>query len=338
MKILFEIPKAILISRTDSIGDVMLTLPMCAALKEKFSNVKIYFLASNYTIPVIECMKVIDQVIDYNELINKSIKEQVGVFKSLEIDTIIHVFPNKKIASLAKKAKVKYRIGTSHRAFHWLTCNYNLNFTRKNSALHEAQLNFELLKPLGFAIPTLNDLNQWISAFKTPLVNGSTDLEKLKRKKIILHPMSQGSAVEWPLHQYSQVADYLIHKGVEVYVTGTEKEGQKFRKAFNWSDQLKDTSGQFTLTELIAFINGADGLIACSTGPLHIAGALGTPCVGLFSPRIPIHPGRWRPLGEKSSVLTGRESCACKSKEACDCLLQISVDQVTNLLDNLLKD
>jgi ADP-heptose:LPS heptosyltransferase len=129
----------------------------------------------------------------------------------------------------------------------------------------------------------------------------------------------------------------LNSNGVQVFVTGTENEGRQFRPYFDWSDDLIDTSGRFTLSELISFINEVDVLLACSTGPLHIAGALGVPCIGLFSPRIPIHPGRWKPLGVNSEIVVGREACKCKKKEVCDCLQQIEVAEVVSRLKTILK-
>jgi heptosyltransferase-3 len=43
----------ILISRTDSIGDVILSLPMAGILKNKFPNATISFLGKNYTRDII---------------------------------------------------------------------------------------------------------------------------------------------------------------------------------------------------------------------------------------------------------------------------------------------
>ena len=57
--------KRIIISRTDSIGDVMLTLPLCAWIKEKFPSAHLIFLGNSYTHPVINCFQPIDQFADW---------------------------------------------------------------------------------------------------------------------------------------------------------------------------------------------------------------------------------------------------------------------------------
>ena len=110
---------------------------------------------------------VIDQFIDWSEIEASPSAQRHEILRELEADAIIHVFPNKEIAGLAKKARIPQRIGTSHRSFHLLTCNHRLNFSRKNSNLHEAQLNFELLKPFGCkTIPSMEEINQVVSFFK----------------------------------------------------------------------------------------------------------------------------------------------------------------------------
>ena len=60
-------PKKIVISRTDSIGDVALTLPLAGILKEKFPNTKIIFLGNTYTKPILECCQNIDEIWEWAE-------------------------------------------------------------------------------------------------------------------------------------------------------------------------------------------------------------------------------------------------------------------------------
>jgi len=327
--------KRVIISRTDSIGDVMLTLPICAWLKNKFKGIEIIFLGNNYTKPVVECYDRIDEFIDWKTIENLPSLEQKDRFKAINADAIIHVFPNKKIASLAKKAKVKNRVGTSHRTFHLLTCNNRPNFTRKKSVLHESQLNFELVKPFGLnEIPPLDEINGYTSFFKTPHNPLPEFIEtslQLTEKTAILHPKSQGSAMEWGIKNYKKLAEELVERGFIVYFTGTEKEGLLFREDILFSDKIIDTTGKVTLSELITFIGKCDYLVACSTGPLHIAGYLNKTAIGLFSPRKPIHPGRWKPLGQKVRFLVDNEDCpTCASGKICHCIENISVEKVLN--------
>jgi ADP-heptose:LPS heptosyltransferase len=54
------------------------------------------------------------------------------------------------------------------------------------------------------------------------------------------------------------------------------------------------------MEQLAAWLEAAHCVVAGSTGPLHLAGALGTPTVGLFPCVKDCLPAQWGPLGERS--------------------------------------
>ena len=325
--------KTIIISRTDSIGDVCLTLPLCGYLKKHFVGIRIIFLGNTYTAPILNCCKDIDEVISWKDIENLDKNEQISLFKNLKASAIFHVFPKKEIAKLAKKSGIPNRIGTSHRLFHLLTCNHRVNFTRKNAVAHESQLNFHLLKPCGLTtLPSLKEINSYTHFASTQHLPEWL-LTELNTNKptVILHPKSQGSAVEWGIGNFIALAQQLIDDGYNVFFTGTEKEASFFRDLV--PDQCIDTTGKLSLDELIAFIQQIDYLVAASTGPLHIAGLLNRGAIGLFSPRKPIHPGRWMPLGSKSQTLVFDENCSnCATGKPCNCIEKITVASVSELM------
>lgn len=327
--------KTIIISRTDSIGDVVLTLPLCRWIKQKYPSCKLIFLGKNYTRPILECFPSIDQIVCWNEFEKLTKEKQIKAIRSLHADVFVNVFPNKNLAKLAKKAKIDYRIGTSHRFYHNLTCNIRPNFTRKNSDLHEAQLNFELIRSLGLEkIPSLNDLVNLTQEFQInePLPEPFKKLINSDKKNIILHPKSQGSAVEWPIEKYIELAEKLVKENYSIYFSGTEKEGRMFRDKLPKNDNIKDISGRMTLTEFMGFINACDILLACSTGPLHIASVLGKKAVGLYTKKRPMHKGRWAPIGMNSNVVTSDFRGDLKTISPIKDIKAIKVDTVYSVL------
>jgi len=331
--------KRIVISRTDSIGDVMLTLPMVAWLKETYPTCHITFLCRNYTAPIVACYEGVDTVLRLESIEELPAQSRVSFIAQHNFDTIVHVFPRKELAALFKRAKVPNRIGTSHRGFHLLTCNIRPNFTRKRSDMHEAQLNFELLRPLGVeTLPEFVQLNEWTKKLHVPTVELPEEIRHAidgANKPVILHPKSQGSAREWPIGHYMELAKKLAENNRTVLFTGTEKEGLLFRDLIPVHPLIIDTTGKLNIEQLLSLLKQADSLVACSTGPLHLAGFLGKRAIGLFSPKIPIHPGRWRALGERSLALVYDENCPTwKAKKPCDCIEKIPVETVLDHLNN----
>ena len=97
--------KTIAISRTDSIGDVALTLPLCVYLKNKYPTCRIVFVGDTYTRPLISCLREVDEIIAWSVVKQLSKKEQIKLLKDLHIDYFVHVFPRKEMARLAKKSR-----------------------------------------------------------------------------------------------------------------------------------------------------------------------------------------------------------------------------------------
>jgi ADP-heptose:LPS heptosyltransferase len=252
----------------------------------------------------------------------------------IKSDVFIHVFPNRELATLAKKAKISMRIGTSHRVYHLLTCNHRLNFSRKKSNFHESQLNFELIKPFGLKeLPSLEEINGYLNHFKIPNIELPDFMKEIDFKNtIILHPKSQGSALEWPLEKYVELANELVEIGKTVCFTGTDKEGELFREKIPNHEKIMDTTGKLSLLQLIKMCASAEGLVACSTGPYHLSAVYGKKAIGLFSSRRPIHPGRWAALGVNSKAIVFDENCpTCKKGTTCKCIENIEVDRILTI-------
>ncbi len=326
----------IIISRTDNIGDVVLTLPLAKYLKEKYPDSEIIFLGKRYIKPLIDCCENIDRFLDWDTLAAMPENESPQFLKDIGAEVIIHVYPRPEIARMAYKAEIKYRIGTSHRFYNWLYCNKRVDFTRKNSPLHEAQLNFELAKPLGITdIPSLKELGESYGLTTIPTLKKEwKDLFDRAKFNLILHPLSRGSARNWDWKHYNKLIEILPSDKFKIFVTGMETESALIAEnILKHHPAVTSLTGKLDFEQLIAFIANADGLVAASTGPLHIAAALGKKTVGLFPSIRPMHPGRWAPLGPKANCLALSKDCTdCKKGGYCACINSIEAGQVKNYL------
>lgn len=334
-------PKNIIISRTDSIGDVMLTLPMCGLIKKHHPQARIIFLAKPYTMPVLRHCVHIDEVMDADALLKLDKAAQVRALQAADADTIIHVFPRHHLAKLAKKAGIQNRIGASGRLYHYIYANHLVPFSRRRSDLHEAQLNMKLLMPLGI-VEFLPSQKIWpFYGFKVDRIADDEHLQLLRPDKfnLILHPKSKGSAREWPLEHFLALAKILPGEKFRIFVGGTAAEGELIKPLLEGNSDIIDLTGQLDLNQYISFIAAADGLVAASTGPLHLAAALGRIAVGIYPAIRPIHPGRWKPLGPYAIALSAKENCNdCKNSATCACMSNIDAQTVARQLNKLIDE
>lgn len=312
----FNEPKHILITRTDSIGDVVLTLPLAGALRKRFPGCRISFLGRTYTQSVISSCAHVDEFLNW-DLICENPTPQ----RWTSIDWAIHALPEPRVMELCMKAGIPRRIATAGRAASWNFATHRIWFSRKSSDLHESQLNFRLLRPLGFGrIPELSEIETLYGI--APQAELPAEVARMvndSRTKVILHPLSKGSAVNWGLASFAELTRLLPSDRFVVFITGTEAEGQIIKPHFDWSaSHVHDLTGMLTLAELISLISSCDSLVAASTGPLHLSAALGKKAIGLFTPKRPMHPGRWGPAGPLSEV------CVAQTHPADGAFLDIS--------------
>ena len=327
--------KRIIISRTDSIGDVVLTLPMAGMLKKHFPDSFIIFLGKSYTRPVIELSTHVDLFVNWDEIRELPLPLQVKALQAFNADAILHVFPDPQVMRLSKRAGIPLRISTTHRRQSWFWSNRLVFFSRRNSGLHEAQLNMKLLGPLGIKeVPGISEIPSLYGFRDLPPVTLPGSVEG--KKKVILHPRSKGSAREWGLDNFSELISLLPPERYSIYITGTAAEGETMKDFLeSRSDRVIDLTGKMSLAELILAINSSDALVAASTGPLHIAAALGIQAVGLYAPLRPIFPERWSPIGKRASYLVvPRQGCTdCRKSADCHCIREIPAADVAALLN-----
>ena len=309
----FAFPSSIAISRTDSIGDVIVTLPLCGFIKKYSPNTRITFIGRSYTQAIVEACPFVDEFVNFDKHSESNLKVEACVF----------AFPDGEVMRWVKAQSVKKRIATGSRIASWKFANDRVFFSRKNSDLHESQLNFHLLYPFGVKnIPTLEEIREW--HVLKPQVESPIQLEPNKRS-VVFHMLSKGSALNWSVQQYQELTALLPAADFNIYITGTEEEGVRIRKDFQFDSHIIDLTGKLSLPQLIAFISSCDTLVAASTGPLHIASALSIRAIGLYPSRRPMHPVRWMPLGSNASYLEDGNS---EQKES----LEISPEAILKMI------
>lgn len=330
----------ILLSRTDGIGDVVLTLPMAGVIKRYIPDSKVFFLGKSYTEPIIRQSEDVDGFLNWDEL-GKDEKLSVKRLREMNFDTVVHVFPQKGIARLCKKAGIAQRVGTSHRLYNLLYCNRLVNFSRRKSDLHESVLNLKLLSPFS-QIPkdiALEAMSSFLRLKVSPTASFADELlQNDERFKLILHPKSKGNGKEWGLDNFLCLIDLLDERKFKIFVCGTENEGAMFRDVLFAEPRgnVYDLSGRLSLEQYIDLISRADALVASGTGPLHIAAALNRHAIGLFPPIRPMNPERWQPIGQNVKVFCKETYCQkCRQTTDCSCMKSISPQSVAAYLNSL---
>ena len=291
--------RKVLIVRTEiRIGDAILTLPLAGILKTNLSSVQIAFLGSTaYTKAVIEKSTFVDEFYNWRKFKDLS---------KINADAALMISSGLDVAQAAWKAKIPIRVGMARRWYYWLYANRRAFLKKRAVNLHETQLVTSFLPALGIQEPTDIDGLYRYYGWRKEQNRPAPDVISDTKHNIILHPKSKGSAPEWPLEHYHRLADILDPQHFNVILSGTQGEKEYMQKTCPQLFELPhvtDFTGQHNLADYINIVEQSDCLVANSTGPLHLAAAAGINTIGLYAPVRPQHPGRWKPIGKRVTVL-----------------------------------
>ena len=338
-------PHRILISRTDRLGDAMLTLPLCGLLKERYPSAELFFLARAYTQPFVQLSTNLARVLDWDELAALPSSARTQALQELNCDTIIHVFPRAPIAAAARSAGIPRRIGTNRRWYHWLYCNELVPVSRRNSNLHEAQLNTliaaKLLGPAFGSPPSLSALATHYALQAPPPGTELAQILDPRRFNLVVHPLNSGSAVGWPLPRAAELIALLPVEKINVIISGDTASAAVLDPWISTLTRPVAKAIGLAPRNYASLLGAADGMLASSTGPMHLSAALGRRTLGLFPNAVTSsNVRRWQPVGLRAEVLTPPEPCeTCEQLgSACDCLKNISVEQVAAVVRRWLHE
>ncbi len=315
--------KNILITRTDRIGDVILTLPLVTAAKEIFKDAKIFLLVKKNLKDLLYDYEGIDELLIDEEV--STFSDKYSLFTKKKPDMVINVKPRFDLALLFFLLRVKYRIGTGYRWYSFLY-NYRVYEHRKESVKHESEYNLNLLKHFFSEVNTVRVFNFKYSKEEKNLLETKLEIFKfsLKDNFIIIHPGSGGSAKDLPKEKFSEFIDLFIKEfpGYRIAMTGLNGERILTEIILSNVDKelrcdILDLTGYLSLRELMILTDHCKLFVANSTGPIHIAGALNKNVIGFYPNEKPMSQTRWKPPGRNvriiSPVLTDDDMSSIKA-------------------------
>lgn len=278
---------------------------MIDTLKQNYPNALIDFLVNKRVYELVQNYPNINKV---HAIEKDSIRDILRICKEGNYDIAIIVRPLFSVTMAVFIAGIKIRLGTGYR---WYSFLFNLRHYqhRKYSVKHELEYNLELLDELNCI--RLNDVSPRLAVEESVTKNV---MWKLKEKKInlskaliIIHPGSSGSAITWRVENFVELIRMLGDNkffDFSLVVTGTKSDEQSLNLI---ADEVGDKVfiiKDLGLKELAALCKLAKMFVSNSTGPIHIAAAVGTFCLGFYSPVRSESATRWAPYTDNRKIFT----------------------------------
>ncbi len=340
-------PKKILVARTDRIGDLIVSTPVFKVLRDAYPDAHIAAMVNPYTRDIMVNNPYIDEVIIYDAT-GSHIKFSglIAFAKELRkkrFDTAVVLFSNFRLGLLTFLARIPKRIAPATKLAQIFYTDRVVQ--RRSRALkHEGDYNLDLLEALGIT----NEEKEVIlvtddkaEATALDYLNKEGLADAMKEKKLIgIHPGSGNSAKNWRPKRYAELADRLIKGfGYSIVLSGSHGERPLLEEVKASMTEEPAFFISESILEFAALLKKQKVLVSSSTGPMHMAAAVGTPTVSLFCPIRVTTPIRWGPIGNPQRILLPDapqcEKCIGEECEYFDCMDRITIDDTVKAIIDL---
>ncbi|MFM7293055.1 MAG: lipopolysaccharide heptosyltransferase I [Planctomycetia bacterium] len=282
-----DAPRAVVCVKLSAIGDVLHGVPAAVAIKKAFPNTRVGWVVEGRAADVLAGHPAIDHLFRLPRGWMKSwqairaLRRQLLDFRA---DVAIDMQGLLKSAVPTWLSAARVRIGHARpesREAAWLAYTHAVPTT----AAHVVDRNCDLLAPLGvrepspsFAMPdwpvSRRRMEEWLATLR------------LGSAPALVNPGAGWPSKIWPEERFAAVARALFdrHGMTSVVVWGGDRERASAERIAAAAPRATVVAPQTSLQDLAALARLARLFISGDTGPLHLAAAVGTPCVGLFGP------------------------------------------------------
>jgi len=282
---------SILVIRYSALGDVVLATSVLEPLRERFPSARIEWVTSPAYAPLLEGLPGLAAV---HRLTGTGIRGATDLARSLRgrFDLAIDL-QNKVKSAVVARAAAAHRIGFRRRTPARAALSL-FGFDPPQNGPHATELYAKALRPLGVKGPG----RMQIHLSEAARASAARALAGAGRPRVALSPGASQATKRWAPDRFAEVAGALARAGASVVLAGGPSDGaalEGFRRACRVPLSADLTA--LGVDSLAAALADVDLLVACDSGPVHLASAVGTRVLAIFGPTSarrwgPAPPGR----------------------------------------------
>ena len=334
-------------------GDVLLASPVIGVLQGHAPQIEVDALVYDQTAPMLDGHPALAQL----HVVGRNWKSE-GLFSRLaaekrlhdalrarRYDLMVHLTDQPRGAWLARALGARYRVApvAPGRGAFWAGSFTHLYPLAGNGRRHKVEANLDALRRIGLQ-PGMEErrLRFIPGAAAEARVASLLAAEGLAEGGYIhLHPASRWSFKSWPAAHNAELIDRLC-TAHRVVVTAAPETGEisLIEKILSQTKSKPvNLAGKLSIKELGALTGRARLFVGVDSMPMHLAAAMGTPCVALFGPS---GEHEWRPWRVAHRVVATGHPCrpcgndGCGGGKVSECLTTLDVDPVYAAAQELL--
>jgi lipopolysaccharide heptosyltransferase I len=328
----------LLLVRLGALGDIVHGLPVAAALRARYPDARIDWLADARHAAIFELVPVINRAIAVDSRNVADALRTIGMLRRERYDAAIDLQGLVKSAAFARFSGARRVIGfdTSHLREKLASIFYSER-SRPGGAAHIVDQNLSVLglfgideRPRRFPVSVPN----------SPTLGPVADRVAREGRSgfALVNPGAGWPNKRWPVERFGDVVSWTAAaRGLlPVVLWGPGEQGVAGRivESSAGAAMLAPKTG---IGDVLALSRAARLMLSGDTGPLHLAAAVGTPIVALFGPTDPARNGPWN---EADISLSRYGACVCHYQRRCRrsraCIEDITVEDVRGAIDRRL--
>ncbi len=316
-----EAPRHVAIVKLSALGDVVHALPVAAAVRQAWPAVRLTWIVERRMAGVLAGHAAVDEVVEVDTRgwrrarrageVAAALREMAALhrrLRALHADVALDLQSLLKSAVLTRATRAARRIGFAPR---WsreplsaLVLTHRV--TPPAGARHVVEQYLAVLQPLGVRTPAV-DFGVAVDPGAEARVEELFGAAGLKRqgRLVVLNPGAGRADKRWPVERFRALAERLGQETkaavLVVWGPGEQEAARAIAEARGVRPVLAPPT---SVPELIAILRRASVVVAADTGPLHLAAAVRTPCVGLYGPTSAVRNG---PYGGGHHVVQGAD-------------------------------
>lgn len=324
-----------LIVRLGSLGDVIHGIPAAAALRRRYPGARIDWLVEPRYVAALRLVRGLDRVIDVDTRGGAvHLARLARRLRAERYAAVVDLQGLLKSAVLARAAGAPRTIGfPGEHLREPLARVFYTETPDPGAAAHVIDKNLALVGVLGVADRRVE------FPLEVPCTEAADAAEsRLGRGYVLINPGAAWPNKRWPPDRFGAVAAALREgvglRSLVLWGPGEEALAAAVVGASRGAAEMAPPTG---ITDLFDVARRARVIVSGDTGPLHVAGAVGTPVVGLFGPTSAARNGPWR---DGDAVISRHERCDCvyarRCRRAVPCIADISAGEVVAAVERRL--
>lgn len=337
MKINKDEIRRLLVIKFGGIGDVLMSTPVLPNLRAYFPDSKIDFLTLIKNRDVLMDNQYIDRVLTYDSKIDKSY-DLIRHIRNKEYNLVIDLYCNPRTAFLTYITGAKYRVGFKFRGRNYA---YNIKRMGRGGIVHNTDFNLDALINANIPIVT-KKLNLSVNIVHEEFADKFLSDNDFRNEFLIGIAITGGwESKRYKIKDYIELINLLSAKYNAKFVIlwGTKQELKEAREIKLNTDGNVFIIPDSPIRYLAAIIKKCKALIGNDSGPLHLAGAVEVPVLGIYGPTNPELQG---PYGERNvTVQNTKLECLHCNLLDCSignvCMTELSKPFILSKFEELLK-